>query len=66
MKQLLNETETCEYTSMSRSWLRQARCYQWPDSPPYIKIGRAIRYRVCDLDTWINARTVNPQEQSGR
>lgn len=30
------------------------------DGPPFVKIGRSVRYRVCDLDAWIEARRHDP------
>ena len=29
------------------------------DTPPYIKLGRCIRYREEDLEAWLAARVVN-------
>jgi predicted DNA-binding transcriptional regulator AlpA len=26
------------------------------DGPPFIKLGRAVRYRVSDLDAWVGER----------
>ena len=25
--------------------------------PPFVRVGRSIRYRVADLDAWLDART---------
>lgn len=47
-----------EYTGMSVSWFEKGRFNKCPDAPPYIKIGRAIRYRVSDLDAWLASRIV--------
>ena len=32
------------------------------DGPPYVKVGRLVRYRRADVDTWISAglRTSTP------
>jgi predicted DNA-binding transcriptional regulator AlpA len=49
---VLNEQQAAAYTGMSRSWLRQARMTGNPEGPPFLRIGRAIRYRQSDLDTW--------------
>lgn len=62
MKQLLSEREAATYLSMSRSFLAQGRCYGRPESPPYLRIGRAIRYDVRELDEWLNER----REKVGR
>lgn len=53
-KKLLNEKETSEYISMSRSYLRQSRLEgSTQDAPKWVKIGeRTIRYRIDDLDEW--------------
>ena len=57
-KHLLTEQETAVYLGMSRSFLRQGRMNgdrngRTP-SPPYLRIGRAIRYDVHDLNTWLD------------
>ncbi|MEM1346037.1 MAG: helix-turn-helix domain-containing protein [Pseudomonadota bacterium] len=31
------------------------------DGPPYIKLGRSVRYRPSDLDAWIAAQRVDPR-----
>ncbi len=56
-KRVLNEEETSEYIGMSRSYLRQARMEgirkNRKIAPPFIKIGRAVRYLREDLDQWL-------------
>lgn len=53
----LRSPEAAQYIGMSESFLRQARIYgdlpgRTP-GPPYIKVGRAVRYLVTDLETWL-------------
>lgn len=54
----LTEIQTAKYIGMSRSYLRRARVYGNRDlsipAPPFIKIGRAVRYLREDLDTWLD------------
>ncbi len=54
----LNEIETAAYIGMSRAYLRQARMEgqrgNRTPAPPFIKIGRAVRYLREDLDQWLN------------
>ncbi len=54
----LSEQEASAYIGMSRSYLRQARMEGNRDNrtpaPPFIKIGRSVRYLREDLDTWLN------------
>lgn len=58
---VLNEIETAEYIGMSRSYLRQARMegrrQNYTPAPPFIKIGRAVRYLKEDLDLWLDEQT---------
>ncbi|MDP5130747.1 MAG: helix-turn-helix domain-containing protein [Paraglaciecola sp.] len=57
-KRVLTEIETAEYISMSRSYLRQSRMEgnraNRTPGPPFIKIGRSIRYLKEDLDKWLD------------
>jgi len=60
-KRALSEIETAEYIGMSRSFLRQSRMEgnreNRTPAPPFIKIGRAVRYLREDLDNWLNSFT---------
>jgi predicted DNA-binding transcriptional regulator AlpA len=47
----LSEADTAHYIGMSRPWLRLQRMRG--TGPTYIRIGRAIRYDVKDLDAWL-------------
>lgn len=57
-KRAYNEQETAAYIGMSRSYLRQARMegqrLNRTVAPPFIKIGRAVRYLKEDLDQWLD------------
>jgi excisionase family DNA binding protein len=54
---LLTETEACEYLRV-----RPRQLFNWRMGGlvPFIRIGRAIRFRVTDLDAAIERMTVNP------
>lgn len=58
-KRVFTEIETAAYLGMSRSYLRQSRMEGNRDSrtpaPPFIRIGRSIRYLKEDLDLWLDA-----------
>ena len=53
----LTEQQAAQYLSMSRSFLRQGRMNgdgeNRTPTPPYYKIGRSVRYKISDLDTWL-------------
>jgi predicted DNA-binding transcriptional regulator AlpA len=56
-RKAVTEREAAEYTGMSRSFLRQSRMDGIREGrtpgPPFVKIGRAVRYLVEDLDAWL-------------
>ncbi|MGF1749533.1 helix-turn-helix transcriptional regulator [Vibrio cionasavignyae] len=58
-KRAYTEQETAEYIGMSRSFLRQSRMEGQRKNrtiaPPFIKIGRAVRYLKEDLDGWLES-----------
>jgi excisionase family DNA binding protein len=56
---LLNEKEAAEFLHVSAGTLSVVRCTRrWP--LPYIRVGRAIRYRLSDLEAYLESRTVCP------
>ena len=60
-KRALSEIEASEYIGMSRSFLRQSRMdgnrENRTPAPPFLKIGRSVRYLKEDLDNWLNSFT---------
>lgn len=68
-KRYLTEKEAAIYIGMSRSYLRQGRMHKTRLEPtlcpPYIRLGRTIRYVQQDLDQWIlRHRVANSIEPS--
>ncbi|MCB1776811.1 MAG: helix-turn-helix domain-containing protein [Candidatus Competibacteraceae bacterium] len=56
-QQLLTDPLTAKYLNVSVSFLRQSRMEgrraNRSPGPPFIRIGRAIRYDIRDLDAWL-------------
>jgi predicted DNA-binding transcriptional regulator AlpA len=53
----LRSAEAARYINMSDSWLRQSRMEGRTDGPPFVRSGgRSIRYRLADLDRWLEQR----------
>jgi len=54
----LTENQAATYIAMSRSFLAQSRMDGNRDNrtpaPPFIKIGRSVRYLREDLDRWLD------------
>lgn len=55
----LSENEAAAYIGMSRSFLAQSRMdgprQGRTPAPPFIKIGRSVRYIREDLDRWLDS-----------
>jgi predicted DNA-binding transcriptional regulator AlpA len=49
-ERLLTVGEAANFLRLSLSWLAKARMRG--DGPPYVKLGRSIRYRETDLVHW--------------
>jgi predicted DNA-binding transcriptional regulator AlpA len=56
---VLQERAAASYIGMSRAFLRAARNGRGTPGPVYLQIGRAIRYRISDLDQWLGQRVVS-------
>lgn len=54
MANLMDEIEAAQYLRSSRSFLRQSRVRG--TGPTFIKMGRSVRYRLEDLDSWIDGK----------
>ena len=51
---LFTATEAADFLRLSLSWLAKARMRG--DGPPYVKLGRSIRYREGALVQWLKSR----------
>lgn len=60
--QCLTEQEVSTRTGLSLSTLRAHRFKRL--GFPYIKIGRAVRYRVCDLEAYLSKHRIDHSENS--
>jgi predicted DNA-binding transcriptional regulator AlpA len=53
---LLNQKEVAEWLGMSIAWMEMSRFRGV--GIPYVKIGRACRYRTSDVKSWIDSHVV--------
>ena len=60
--QCLTEQEVSARTGLSLSTLRMHRFAR--KGLPYIKIGRSVRYRVCDLEAYLAEHRIDPEGNS--
>lgn len=52
----MKREEAARFLNKPQSWLRYA---EWKRLIPYYKIGRQVRYRLGDLEEWLEARRVS-------
>jgi predicted DNA-binding transcriptional regulator AlpA len=61
---LLDETDAAQYIAMSAAFLQASRIQPKASGklrsagPPFIKLGRSVRYLRADLDRWLAERRV--------
>lgn len=58
--QIISERDAARYIGMSRWWMKHAR--RMNRGPAYLRIGRAIRYQVADLDAWLQRHRVQTRD----
>ncbi len=58
MQKLLSEADLAELTGRSRSSWQKDRFYRRKNSIPYIRVGRFIRYRLEDVEAWLQKNSV--------
>lgn len=56
---LLTEAQAAEFLGIKSQTLSVWRCTR-RYSIPFVKVGAAVRYKLSDLQTWIDSRTVTP------
>ena len=63
-RRMFTEAEAAAYLSVTPAYLRQTRMKEPPPNltpgPTFYKLGRKVRYKVEDLDRWLEARRVEP------
>lgn len=50
---LLTTNEVATWLGIQRCTLEKARSTRLGDFPPFIRVGRAVRYRRGDVETWL-------------
>ena len=65
-KAYLTSREAAAYTGFSEVYFRKGRANTTTGNaiphPPYIRVGRAIRYQRTKLDIWMNQFRVEPEK----
>lgn len=56
---LLTSDQVASWLGIRRCTLEKARSTRLGDFPPYIRIGRAVRYRPADVEAWLAQHAFN-------
>ncbi|WP_373650585.1 helix-turn-helix domain-containing protein [Schlesneria sp. DSM 10557] len=56
LKSLLNEDEAAELLAVKPQTLAVWRC-RGMNNLKFVKVGRAVRYRLSDIEEWLEQRT---------
>lgn len=57
MSLLLTTTDAAEHLGWRPNTLEKLRVRG--EGPPFVKLGRSVRYRACDIEAYVAARVVN-------
>lgn len=57
MTKLITERQLIDLTGLSRSWITTARAKG--DGPKFLKLRGAIRYRLNDVEDWLQQSVVD-------
>lgn len=63
MDVLISAEDAAKHLNISKSTLAKMRLSG--ASPRYVKIGRRVAYRPCDLESWIAAQSFNSTAEYG-
>lgn len=57
-RHMLSNADAAAHCGIAPQTLALWRSQRRSNQPPYIKLGRAVRYKISDLDRWLAANTV--------
>ena len=56
---LRTERQASEILGIALPTLRKWRCLR--QQIPFVKLGRSVRYRLADLENFLNSKTIQPR-----
>ncbi len=60
--EILDTLEAASYLKLAAVTLERRRIQG--DGPPYLKLGKSVRYRRGDLDVWLASRLIRSTSQT--
>jgi len=60
LEELLTTRRAAPLLGMAAQTLVAWRCLRRPDQPPYVRIGRSVRYRPSEIRRWMESRQRGP------
>ncbi len=65
LEELLDTRAAAPLVGLRPQTLVGWRCQRRVDQPPYLRVGRRVRYRPSSLRAWCEAREHHPAEKRG-
>lgn len=63
-QQFLSTQEAADYLGLSTQTLIGWRSGEAPQGPPFHRLGLKVRYKLEDLESWVESRRVDPEQQA--
>ena len=64
LPELISQSELAKYLNKSEAWCERAR---WLGiGPPFVKLGRSVRYRLSDIEEYIEANLIATTQERQR
>ena len=63
MIDLMNTREAAAYLRLGKPTIERFRITG--EGPSYLKLGRVVRYRRCDLDAWLESQLIQSTSERG-
>jgi len=64
VRELFNAPDVTKVYGFTSAWLRKRRRLCLP--PAYVRVGRMVKYRRCDLDLFVSGHIVEPDGHGSR
>jgi hypothetical protein len=62
--ELLNQSKVAKILGVTEKFLEARRCRG--GGVPFIRVGRLVRYKMCDVEAWIESRRVSSTSGAGK
>lgn len=62
--QIIDTAELARRTATGTTTWAKRRMLGHPHTPPYVKLGRSVRYRWSDVEEWLSTRQIQSTSEA--